>query len=136
MSKNVITSRYIHLTSDNGVFTIEATRRSIHDGYSFELGTYRGSTWTGVIIEKNGVRVNGIQVRQGNYQPYVHFGEYGCGILTKGMKLTKDIILYGAHITGMFKKALDGIDCKKLEKNYIKEYWKCRQQQIEEEYNL
>lgn len=129
MSKNVITPREIKITSDDGIYTIKSIRRSLQDGYSYELGTYKGSSWTGVIIEKNGVRVNGIQVMQDNYQPFIHFGVYGGGMLTKGMALTKDVILYGAYCTGMFTKALEGIDCKKIEKEYNKAYWSARIQQ-------
>lgn len=38
------------------------------------------------------------------------------------MKLNKNTILFIAHTTGMFKNALIGIDTKKVERKYYKEY--------------
>ena len=121
---NIISPRKIHILSDDGRYVIKAQRVSLQDGYSLDNGaTYNGSCWTGVTILKDGKEVRGIQVRRGNYQPYIHYGEYGCGLCQNGIKLSKDVILYGAIQTGMFTRALEGIDCDKIEKNYHKAYW-------------
>ena len=83
--------------------------------------TYKGSHWT-VSIFKDGKPVSGIQVTEENYQPFVHFGNYGCGLCQHGMTLSKNTILYGAACTHMFSKALENVDIKKVEKQYYKEY--------------
>ena len=133
--KTIITPRHIRLVSDDGRYVIESKRISLQDGYSREMGaTYKGSHWAGVTITKDGKVISGIQVKRGNYQPFIHYGKYGCGLLQHGMNLTKDVILYGAIQTGLFTNALEGIDCNKIERAYVREYWKCRNDQIEKEY--
>ena len=128
---SIITKSYIRLISDDGMYVIVSKRVSLQDGYRRELGaTFKGSHWTGVTITKNGKSISGIQVMRGNYQPFIHYGEYGCGLLQHGMKLTKDVILYGAIQTGMFTNALRDIDCKKIESSYFREYIKCRKNNI------
>lgn len=123
-----ISAREIDITSDDGRYNIKGKLVSLQDCYSVsECGyrNYKGSTWT-VAIYHNGQVVNGIQVREPYYQPYIHFGEYFCGLCQHGVKLSKNTILYGAVATHMFGKALANVDAKKIEKQYYKEYVEAR----------
>ena len=116
-----ITPRNIELVSDNGRYTIKAKLISESDSYTQDnwlpAKTYRGSHWTASIME-NGRPIKGIQVIDGNYQPYITIDTICC----HGIKLSKNTILYLAYTTRMFKKALSDIDCKKVERKYNSEY--------------
>ena len=125
----MITSRQIEITSDCGHYTIKAKLIALADCYSQDnwscQKSYKGSVWTASIF-KDGQRVNGIQVNEPNYQPYVSFSEWGGGLCQYGVKLSKNTILYAAVATRMFSKALEGIDTEKVEKQYYKDYVKAR----------
>lgn len=124
----MITPRYINITSDDGRYTIKGRLVSEQDCYSMsecESKHYTGSHWI-VTITCDGKRVNGIQVHDGNYQPYIHFGEYFCGLCQHGVKLSKNTILYAAVATHMFVKALGNIDSNKVTRQYYKDYIKAR----------
>lgn len=125
----MITAREINITSDCGHYTIKGKLTSLSDCYTQDNWTcmknYKGSVWS-VQIYKDGQPINGIQVMDGNYQPYIHFGEYGCGICQYGVKLSKNTILYAAVATHMFGNALKDENAEKIERKYWKEYANAR----------
>ena len=120
-----ITPRNIEIVSDNGKYTIKAKLIAEADSYSQDnwlpTKTYTGSHWTASIME-NGKPIKGIQVKDGNYQPYISINTICC----HGIKLSKNTILYLAYATRMFTKALENIDCKKVERKYYTEYLQAR----------
>lgn len=118
----MIKAREINIKSDCGHYTITAQLITEQDGYSYNhsgnpRAMYVGSHWE-MNIRKDGKRVNGIQVRDGNYQPFISV----YGVFAHGIKLSKNNILYLAHVTRMFKNELKDVDTKKVEKAYYKEY--------------
>ena len=57
-----------------------------------------------------------------------HYGRYGEKALCQGgVKLNKNTILFGASLTGLFKKALQEIDHEKIRRQWHKEYVLARQ---------
>lgn len=128
--KNEITPRSINITSDDGHYTIKGRLMSLQDCYSMsecERKNYKGSHWV-VSIMRDGKYVNGIQVMDGDYQPYIHFGKYACGICQYGVKLSKNTILFAAVASHMFKNALKDEDTEKIERKYWREYVKAKTQ--------
>lgn len=119
--KAMTNKRTIILTSDCGNYTIKAKLVAESDCYTQDNYSghkcYTGSHWNAGIY-MNGKPVKGIQVRDGNYQPFITIH----GVCSHGMKLNKNTILFIAHTTGMFKNALSDIDTKKVERKYYKEY--------------
>ncbi len=123
----MIKSRFIYLKSDCGKYEISARLVSEQDCYSHDNWTgrksYTGSHWN-VTIKENGKVVNWIVSLNGNC--YIHYGQYGTGLCPHGMKLNKNTILYGAFLTERFSKALEGIDRKKVTRQWHKEYVQAR----------
>ena len=113
--------RLVVLVSDDGKYVIKGKLVSEADSYTQDNWmchkTYTGSHWEASIYE-NGKKVNGIQVRNGNYQPYITL----YSVCAHGIKLSKNTLLYTALTTTMFNKALEGINADKVKKQYYKEY--------------
>ena len=125
----MITPRQIELVSDCGHYTIKAKLIALADSYTQDNWTsqksYKGSEWT-VSIFKDGKAVDGIQVNEPNYQPYISFSKWGGGLCQHGLKITKNTILFAAVSSHMFTMALAGVDTAKVEKQYYKDYVKAR----------
>lgn len=122
------TPRSITIKSDDGRFVISAWLEAIMDWYTADTASrsYRGSTWQ-VKITDNGKSTNGIriqrQIGERSLQDFnVNFGRYGGGLCQDGVKLSKNLVLYAAHITGMFTKALADINTDKMTRQFFKEY--------------
>ena len=113
--------RNVILVSDDGKYVIKGKLISEADSYTQDnwltYKTYTGSHWVANIYE-NGKRINGIQVRDGNYQPYISLGN----VCAHGIKLSKNTLLYLAIATRMFNNALADVDTKKVCNKYYKEY--------------
>lgn len=121
----MITPREINITSDCGHYVIKGKLIALSDCYTQDnwscYKSYKGSQWTAQIY-KDGKPVNGIQVKDGNYQPYISFSEWGCGLCQYGTKLSKNTILYAAVSSHMFTNALAGINQTKVERKYYQDY--------------
>lgn len=117
----MITSRNIEIKSDCGHYEIKAQLVSDASYYTQDTWSscksYNGSHWD-IVIKKDGKRVKGIQVIDGNYQPFISIES----ICSHGMKINKTTILMLANATGMFSLALSGIDIQKTRHQYYKDY--------------
>lgn len=115
------------MRSDCGHYTIEARLVSEQDGYTNDCWLtcklYTGSHWV-VTMKKDGQKVHYIMDTENCL--CVHYGEYATGLCPYGMKLSKNTILHGAFLTGRFTKELEGLDPKKIEKQWTKDYVKAR----------
>ena len=114
-------SRNINMTSDCGKYTISARLVSEPTCFSQDNMTgvkcYAGSHWV-VSMKCQGKTVNHING--------FHFGQYCCGLCQYNTPLNKNTILYLAHLSGIFTKALDGVDTKKVERKWMEEYIKAK----------
>jgi hypothetical protein len=119
--KAMTNKRTIILTSDCGNYTISASLIADSDCYTQDNGTgmkcYKGSHWV-VSMKCQGKPVNHIKG--------FHFGKYACGLCQYDTPLNKNTVLYLAHLSGIFTKALSVIDCKKVERTYLNEYVKAK----------
>lgn len=126
MVQNIITPRLVQLVSDCGNYVIRGRLVSESDSYTQDnwltYNTYTGSHWIAGMYDKRGSRINGIQVCDGNYQPYVTIDSVCC----HGIRLSKNTILFTAIVTHMFNNALAGVDTKGVERRYYKEYVNAR----------
>ena len=119
----MIKPRYIYLRSDDGHYEIRARLVSEQNGRTNDYGgtkkIYTGAFWV-VEMFKDHATVKDING--------CHYGRYGEKALCQGgVKLNKNTILFGASLTGMFKKALTETDHEKLRKQWHKEYIQARQ---------
>lgn len=117
----MISTRNINITSDCGKYTISAQLLSESTCYSQDNMSgkkcYVGSVWV-VTMRYMGKIVNNIKG--------FHFGKYCCGLCQYDAPLNKNTILYLAHLTGIFTKALDGVDIEKVTREWTKGYVKAR----------
>lgn len=121
--KGMIKSRYIFMRSDCGRFTITARLVSEQNGptndYWGSHKVYSGSHWD-ISMTKDGKSVSTIMG--------IHYGQYFNGICPKGMKMSKNTVLYGAILMGCFTRDLQGVDVEKVKRQWHKEYAMARQQ--------
>lgn len=109
----MIKAREVNIKSDCGHYAISAKL------YADNVCLW-GSYWK-ANIRKDGKRVNIIQVMRDTLDCYSLDG-----VCAHGIKLSKNTILYLAHITGIFTNALKDVDTNKVEKQYAKEYYQAR----------
>ena len=109
----MIKPREINIKSDCGHYVISA--RLYPDSVSLW-----GSYWE-AIIRKDGKRVNMIQVMRDTLDCYSLDG-----VCAHGIKLSKNTILYLAHITGIFTNELKDVDTRKVARQYSNEYYQAR----------
>lgn len=119
----MIKPRYIYLLSNCGHYEIKARLVSQQNGHTNDYGgskkIYTGAFWNVEMFEDH-QRVQDIK----GY----HFGKYGQGALCQGgVKLSKNTILFGASLMGLFTGALQEIDCEKVKRQWHREYAQARQ---------
>ena len=119
--KSMIKSRYIFMRSDCRRFTITARLVSEQNGptndYYGSRKVYSGSHWD-IVLTQDGKRVTTIMG--------VHYGQYCNGICIKGMKMSKNTVLYGAVLMGCFTRELKDIDVEKVKRQWHREYAQAR----------